>query len=78
MFFVYIIAGFVLPIPPPLCQKFVPKIIVSIVVGICQLYLDYVNCIWIVQLYLDSTIVFGLCQLYLDCVDYNWIVLIVD
>ena len=51
-----------------------PKIIVSIVVGICQLYLDYVNCIWIVRLYLDSTIVFGLCQLYLDCVDCIWIV----
>ena len=51
----YIIAGFVLPIlPPPLCQKVVPKIIVSIVVGICQLYLDYVNCIWMVS------IVFGL------------------
>ena len=54
-----------------------PKIIVSIVVGICQLYLDYVNCIWIVRLYLDSKIVFGLCQLYLDCVNCSWIVLIV-
>ena len=58
----YIIAGFVLPIPPLLlCQKVEPKIIVSIVVGICRLYLDYVNCIWIVS------IVFGFC-------DFIWIV----
>ena len=70
--------------PPPLCQKVVPKIIVSIVVRICQLYLDYVNCIWIVSivfglcdfiwivwLYLDCTIVFWLCQLYLDCTGFG-------
>ena len=67
----YIIAGHVLPIPPPppppppppllVCQKVEQKIILSIVVGICRLYLDYVNCIWIVL------IVFGLC-------DFIWIV----
>ena len=81
----YIIAGFVLPIPPLLlCQKVEPKIIVSIVVGICRLYLDYVNCIWIVSivfgfcdfiwivwLYLDCTIVFWLCRLYLDCAGFG-------
>ena len=62
MYLDYIIAGFVLPIPPLLlCQKVEPKIIVSIVVGICRLYLDYVNCIWIVL------IVFGLCDFILDC-----------
>ena len=70
--------------PPPLCQKIVPKIIVAIVVRICQLYLDYVNCIWIVLivfglcdfiwivwLYLDFTIVFWLCRLYLDCTGFG-------
>ena len=60
----YIIAGHVLPIPPPpsVCaKKSSKKIIVSIVVGICRLNLDYVNCIWIVL------IVFGLC-------DFIWIV----
>ena len=70
--------------PPPLCQKVVPNIIVSIVVGICWLYLDYVNCIWIVSivfgfcdfiwivwLYLDCTIVFWLCRLYLDCTGFG-------
>ena len=62
----YIIAGFVLPIlPPPLCQKVVPKTIVSIVVGIYQLYLDYGNCIWM------ASIVFGLCRLQLDCFDFG-------
>ena len=46
----------------------------SIVFGLCQLYLDctivfgFYDCIWIVS------IVFGLCQLYLDCVDCIWIV----
>ena len=51
--------------PPPLCQKVVPKTIVSIVVGIYQLYLDYVNCIWM------ASIVFGLCRLQLDCFDFG-------
>ena len=36
-------------------------------VGLSQLYLDYVDCIWMVL------IVFGLCWLYLDCVDCIWI-----
>ena len=71
--------------PPSLCaKKSSKKIIVSIVVGICRLYLDYVNCIWIVLivfglcdfiwivwLYLDFTIVFWLCRLYLDCTGFG-------
>ena len=60
--------GIVLPWPPPLCQKCAKKDwedciwIVSIVFGLCRLYLDCTivfglyNCIWIVQLYLDCTI----------------------
>ena len=36
----------------------------SIVFGLCQLYLDCFNCIWIVRLYLDCMIVFGL----YDCI----------
>ena len=48
--------------PPSVCaKKSSKKIIVSIVVGICRLNLDYVNCIWIVL------IVFGLCDFILDC-----------
>ena len=66
--------------PPPFGAKSATKRIGKITFGLCLLYLDYicrlyldcVNCIWIVS------IVFGLCRLYLDCVDYNWIVLIVD
>ena len=50
----------------------------SIVFGLCQLYLDctivfgFYDCIWIVS------IVFGLCQLYLDCVDCIWILQLPD
>ena len=40
--------GVVLPIPPPLCQKFVPKRIWSIVFGCCRLHLDCVDYMWIV------------------------------
>ena len=36
----------------------------SIVFGLCQLYLDFVNCIWILRFYLDCMIVFGL----YDCI----------
>ena len=80
----YIIAGFVLPIPhlaPKSCAK--NNCVdcswnMSIVFGLCQLYLDctivfgFYDCIWIVS------IVFGLCQLYLDCVDCIWIVQLPD
>ena len=62
----------VLPWPPPLCQKCAKKgwedciWIVSIVFGLCWLYLDCTivfglyDCIWNVRLYLDCAIVFGL------------------
>ena len=46
----------------------------STVFGLCQLYLDCVNCIWIISIVLHyddciwiMSIVFGLCRLYLDC-----------
>ena len=68
------------PPPPPPVTKSCAKhncvdcsCIMSIVFGLCQLYLDCVNCIWIVRFYLDCMIVFGLynciwiVQLYLDC-----------
>ena len=73
MYLDYIIAGFVLPTPPPIVPKSCAKNNcvdcswnMSIVFGLCQLYLDctivfgFYDCIWIVS------IVFGLCLLYLD------------
>ena len=51
---------------PPYAKKLCQK-------ELCRLLLDYANCNWIVQLYLDCTIVIGLydcnwiVRLYLDC-----------
>ena len=47
---------------PPYAKKLCQK-------ELCRLLLDYANCNWIVQLYLDCTIVIGL----YDCI---WIVLL--
>ena len=59
--------GVVLPIrTPPYAKKWCQK-------ELCRLLLDYADCNWIVQLYLDCTIVIGLydcnwiVRLYLDC-----------
>ena len=75
--------GVVLPIPP-LCQKIVPKSIVSVVVELCRLYLDCVivfglfNCgIWHRGCSITYTPFVPKICAKKNCVDCSWIVSIV-